>query len=181
LKKLTGKFLLTEMGNKKSQSNSIDLMIASTIFGLGIIVFLIYSINGPNESAETIDSLYGDGESISEIILSEGNPEDWDYNNVDKIGILTDNKIDERKLEAFYDLSINNYSFTKRSFNTLYDYYFIIDDNVSINGNNINGIGKPNFNISNIDAENIIKITRFSIYKDKPVNAYIYIFDGNGE
>lgn len=171
------RFLSIEMDNKKSQSSSIDLMIATSIFSVGIIVFLIYSINGPNESTETIESLYKNGESISEIILSEGNPEDWNYSNVDKIGILTDNKIDERKLELFYNLSINNYSFTKSSFNTIYDYYFTIEDNISINGNVILGIGKQGTNISNINAENVIKITRFSIYKDKPVNVHIYVFD----
>jgi len=165
------------MVNKKSQSNSIDLMIASVIFGVGITIFLIYSINGPNEGADVIDNLYRDGDTISQIILSSGNPENWNNENVEKIGILTDNKIDENKLENFYNLSMNNYSFTKNSFGTIYDYYFFLNDDITINNETIPGIGKPGFNASDIDAENIIKVTRFSVYKNKPVNVYLYIWE----
>jgi len=40
----------------------------------------------------------------------------------------------------------------------------------------IEGIGKPGTNKNDITAENLIKITRFTIYKEKPTTAYLYIW-----
>ena len=39
------------------------------------------------------------------------------------------------------------------------------------------GIGKPGVNKDNIDARNLIKTTRFTIYKNKTVPLYLYIWE----
>jgi hypothetical protein len=161
---------------KKSQAWSIDLMVAIAIFSIGIVVFYAYSINGPGESEENMQNLFYDGEIITNTILSEGYPINWNETNVDKIGLLTDNKINKTKLEYFYDLTQKDYEKTKLIFNTKYNYYLFFDKNITINSNSIEGIGKPGINKNNINTENLIKITRITVFENKPATAYLYIW-----
>jgi hypothetical protein len=162
--------------NKKAQAWGIDLMIAVVMFSMGIVTFYLYTINNPAESKEAMEFLFTDGKIIGDTILSEGVPADWNSLDVIKIGVLTDNKIDSAKLQQFYDLAQTNYSHTKKLFGTSYDYYFTLDKNFTTIGQNIDGIGKPGFDKNNINARDLIKITRFSVYQDEPTAVYLYIF-----
>ena len=56
---------------------------------------------------------------------------------------MTEDKINDSKLARFYNFSLSDYPLTKRKFNTEYDYYFFLDSNMSIEGNTVDGIGKP--------------------------------------
>jgi len=149
--------------NKKSQAWGIDLVFAFIIFSVGIMIFFVYSINQTGEAKEKFDSLTVDGDFILNNILSEGYPIDWNSSNVIIIGIISDGKINNTKLERFYNLSLNNYTTTISKFRTRYNYYFSFD-NMSISSGAINGIGKSDVNTSN----NVIRITRYSIYNNKP-------------
>ena len=53
------------------------------------------------EAEENIDALFYEGKIIASSILSEGYPVDWNSENVVTAGILTDNKINETKVERF--------------------------------------------------------------------------------
>jgi len=172
-------FVLKELKkfSKKSQAWGIDLMVGAFIFLIGITVFYIYSMNSPEESKETVESISYDSKFISDTILSEGYPINWNPSNVIRIGVLTKDKIDETKLEVFYNLAQTDYNRTKILFDTKYDYYFFMDKNISSATINVRGIGKPNFDINNINAKNLIKVTRFVIYKDEPLTAYVYIWE----
>ena len=89
---------------KKAQVWGFDLMIGSIIFVVGILVFYLYSLNSPDETLGTFSTLSHDGNLIAETLLSEGFPENWDEDNVTDPGILSNNKINQTKLERFYDL-----------------------------------------------------------------------------
>lgn len=156
---------------KKAQAWGFDLMVAAIIFMFGVFAFYLYSIN-QGDSEETIASLSSDGSLTANSLLSAGFPEDWSLTNVAKIGILTGNKINETKLEMFYALSSEDYSKSKSLLNTKYNYYFFLDENMTIGGNSVGGIGlKPT------SSQNLIKTTRFTIYKEKPVTAYLYTWN----
>jgi hypothetical protein len=127
-----------------------------------------------------------DGKIISKMILSEGYPPDWNSTNVLKIGILSSNKIDETKLWMFYNLTKDNagYKNSKHIFNTKYDYYFFLVPSIkpiSPLDPELDGIGKPGLDRNTIipieNPKNLIKVTRFTIYKDQPVTAYVYIWE----
>jgi len=152
---------------KKAQAWGIDLIIATMIFSIGIVVFFVYSLNSPSDVKDKFQILTYEGENIINSILSNGEPDNWNENNVQKIGILNNGKINETKLNRFYHLSENDYQKTREIFNTKYDYSFIIE------GYEISYIGKE----VNLNALNLIKITRFIIYKNKPATAYIYIWE----
>ena len=164
---------------KKSQAWGIDLMIAAFIFSIGIITFYIYTLNNYGTGGEA-ENLEYEGNFITDILMSEGYPENWTADNVLSIGILTEGKINQSKLENFYALASADYSKTKRLFNTKYDYYFFLEGNIDLltsGADEIRGIGKPGINPEDINSENLVKITRFTIYEEKPVTAYLYVWE----
>lgn len=163
---------------KKSQAWGLDLVIASSIFLMTFVIFFIYSTNHPGEAKEIVEDLSYEGKILSNSLLSEGYPIDWDENNVINIGFLTDGKINQTKLKMFYELARDDYEKTRVILKTRYDYYFFLSQPMNIEGvGEVDGIGKPGTDRNNIDSRNIIKISRFVIYEDKPVSAYIYIWE----
>jgi len=165
------------MKSKKAQAWGFDLMIATTLFMAGVIIFYVYSINYPTEGQETLDTLLYEGNFIAESLLSEGFPNNWtaDLNNVIRIGILNNNKVNETKLKGLYDWTTTGqgYAQTKAIFNTRYDYFFNFSAQITLpNNEEIDGIGQWHSG----NPENLIKITRLTIYQNKPVTLNVYIW-----
>lgn len=161
---------------EKAQAWGIDLMIAVVIFSVGISVFYIYSLNSENQE-NIAKKLNYDGEMIIESLFSSGFPQNWNSGNVVKIGIVDNGKINQTKLELFYLLAKENYPRTKILFNTKYDYLFFLSANLTISGQEVEAIGKPGADKDNVQSENLIKITRFTINENKPVTAYLYVWE----
>lgn len=157
---------------KKGQAWGLDLIVASILFLGGIIFFYTYSLNLSNESEDIFSKLAYDGNTMSEALLSEGSPQNWNLTNVEKIGLLSHDKINETKLEMFYQLSVTDYQKTKSFFNIKYNYYLFFQKNMTINSLEIEGIGS--FPTA---PKNLIKITRLTIYKNKPDTLNIHIWE----
>jgi hypothetical protein len=159
---------------KKAQAWGIDLTVAALLFTVGIFTFFIYTINQPSQGKEVLNDLFYDGKIISDSILSKGFPSSWNSSNVITIGILTQGEINKTKAEYFYNLSIEDYNKTKNLFNTKYEYYFFLDKNITLPtlSKEIEGIGKKPSN-----SENLIKITRLTIYEKKPSTMNLYIWN----
>jgi len=152
------------MTSKKAQAWGFDLLIALIIFTLGIIAFYLYALNMPNEAESIMETMNYQGNAISNSILSEGYPLNWNQDDVTNIGILSNNKINQTKLERFFSLSSANYVRSKSLFNTRYEYYVSLSENFTINGSEVEGIGnKPT------SPKNLIKIARLTIYNNKPI------------
>ncbi len=117
---------------KKAQAWGFDLMIATIIFTAAILIFYLYTLNIPTETQEIIDSLTLDGNIITSIVLSDGFPSNWNSTNVLAPGILTNNQINQTKLEKFHALTLTDYQKTKSIFNTKYDYLLTLEDNNGI-------------------------------------------------
>jgi len=88
------------------------------------------------------------------------------------------------KLKYFYELTdtLPEYSETKRLFDITYDYYFYLNEEIDINEDGslmLDGIGKPGVTRTAgfESAKNLIKITRYVIYENKPMTAYFYIWE----
>ena len=163
---------------KRAQIWGIDLMSGMALFIIGIVAFFMYSLNQPNEVQDNFELLAYEGKIIANNFMSSGYPTDWNSENVITLGISSDNKIDETKLERLYEMIYVNddYLATKNLVNTQYDYYFFLNQNMTINSTGVEGIGKPGVTKNNISAKNLIKITRFTIYKNKTTPFYIYIW-----
>jgi len=161
---------------KSAQIWGMDLVVGVIIFSVSLGIFYIFTLNDSGLSSEKVESLSNVGKIISNSILSEGSPVNWDSSNVLEIGIFSDGKINETKLESFYNLAVVDYPRTKIMFNSGYDYYFFLDDSMNISSKVVDGIGKPGVNRDNISSENLIKISRIVPYKGKLTNARIYVW-----
>ncbi len=167
---------------KKGQAWGFDVIMGSIIFILGLVIFFLYSLNYPRQSEDTIDILEFEGDFISENLLSAGNPDNWDENNVIRIGITNNNKVNQTKLERLYymaNVASNNggYNKTKSLLNTRYEFFFNFTQQIEI-GNPpeplYGGIGK---NFTDNNPENLIKITRLVIYNNQPTTLQLYIWE----
>lgn len=161
---------------KKAQAWGFDMMIASMIFISGIIIFYVYSLNYPRESQETLDQLFSEGDFITESILNEGLPANWDENTVIRIGLTTNNKINDTKLERFHTLANNptGYAKAKSVLNTKYNFFMNFSEQMVINNNPVAGVGKS---FDGEQTKNIIKITRATIYQNKIVSLNLYVWE----
>ena len=164
------------MENKNGQVWGFDLMIGITIFMLGILIFFLYTLNTSPESEDKINSLTYDGNFIADSLLSDGYPANWDSSNVIRIGLTTDNRINQTKLDEFYSFTTINYEKTKNILNTRYDYYITFSDDIKVyegtpSEQTIPYIGKISPNPSDL-----VKVSRVTIYKNKPITLYIYLW-----
>jgi len=143
------------MKNKKSQAWSLDLIVAVIIFMFGMIILYLYAINYSSQSRNQLDELFYEGSLAAKLILSE-----------EVFGILSDGKINQTKLEDFYNLS---YETQKTTLGLNNDFYFTFTG-LEINETPVDYVGK----INNTETENLIQITRLTVYKNTPIKFNIF-------
>lgn len=142
-------------------------------------MFFTYTLNNSTESYDTFETLSYDAETIAGNLMSEGYPKNWDSSNVEIIGLTTNNRINQSKLEEFYNMIYveNNYTRTKNIFNTIYDYYLFFEENMTVGGASREGIGKPGTTLSSLESKNLIRVTRFTIYQNKTIPLYLILWE----
>ena len=155
----------------RAQMWGMDLMIAIAIFSIGAVAFYFYSVSYTSEES-IIENLNYDGNIIADSLLSQGYPSNWTESNVIVSGITNEGKINQTKLEQFYNLSTSDYYRTKNLFNSRYDFWIYLSADVEINSMVIEGIGKKPINY-----ENLIKITKVIIYNNKPETLTLQIWN----
>ncbi len=171
----------------KGQVWSLDLIVAVTIFIFGLIGIYLYALNINYHPEDIQNLMYKEGDLISSLILSEGYPENWETDNVKVPGILTNNLIDKAKIVNLYELSRTNedYEMLRDLLDTKYDFYINFNRDIIINGESVSGIGKPGINLDKtssgyfINVENpefVIKVTRITIYENKPIRLDFYVW-----
>ena len=170
---------------KKAQIWGFDMMMASIILVFGIFVFYFYALNYSGDSSDKIDSLFYDAEIVSEKILSEGYPPYWNSTNVIVPGILTDGRIDQTKLELFYNMTETSiggdFDEMRMLLNTKYNFWFTISgtENFEIRqatGDpiDIEGIGRE---YSSEDVANLVKYSRVVIYHNRTKSIDFYMWE----
>lgn len=157
---------------KRAQAWGLDLIIASSLFMIALVLFYFYSINYSNEAGKSYDDLIYQGNVVANTILSEGFPENWTDSTVVVPGVLVDGRIDDFKLELFYNLTNNNYNRTLKLLNANYNFFMNLSTGIIINGNYVDGIGTLSAN-----PDNLIRIDRFIIYKNNPAVLSLYIWN----
>lgn len=137
--------------NKKAQAWSLDLIIASVIFTIAIGLLFYYALNNYPQSKNQLEEMFYDGNLASELILSDG-----------ESGILTQGKVNQTKLDNFDSLSDQD---KKDLLGVRYNFYFTMD--------NLDYVGIQNTS----DVDNLIQITRLTLYNDKPVKFTLYTWE----
>jgi len=107
-----------------------------------------------------------DAKTISNSLMSEGYPTDWNITTVQKIGITNGNyRINQTKLENFANMTVAN---ARSIFDTRFNYYIQLkkQDNSTILINGNNSIGTLTTNTTG----KLVQITRLVIYDSNITN-----------
>lgn len=160
--------------NKKAQGWGIDLIIAFVIFFVGILLIYNYAINNMGGSESVLNSLESQAETGSSLILSEGSPENWTkINNTKTPGILSENKINQTKLNRFYNITNTEEEYTKTKLKLgINEQFYFNFSGMKANGEPVEGIGKKPSN-----PRDLFKLERVTVYENKITKFNMYIWD----
>ncbi|MDI6825581.1 MAG: hypothetical protein QMD36_00050 [Candidatus Aenigmarchaeota archaeon] len=93
----------------KAQMFSADFMIACSIFLLALVVVMIYwsYTNIQIKETKTINEMVDKAYTISQVWFREGTPEYWDSTDVREIGLLSDHRLNETKMNEMKKIGYN--------------------------------------------------------------------------
>lgn len=161
----------TLIRKNRAQIWGFDLMIALVIFLSGIVLIYLYAINFSDTSQDILNELHSESILVSSMILSEGSPDGWNLQNVEIPGILTENRLNQTKLELLNELVEEDYERTKIMLGAKNNFYFTFIE-IEANGIPLEGVGK-----APEGEENLIKIERVMVYGNKPVKFILYTWN----
>jgi hypothetical protein len=164
---------LFKMKTQNGQAWGFDLIIAVMIFLVGVILIYFYTINYPGQEQDEIQNLQYEGQILSETLLSDGSPVNWNMTNVLRPGILSNGKINQTKLAMFKDLSnATNYQFARALFRMRNNYYIEFQNPIIISGQSTSLIG-----LNRTNEKNLVKTTRVVIYENNLTTFKFYIWN----
>ena len=165
---------------------SIILFTAACIIAFGIVM------NSFSQGSE-FSEVRSDASKISEFLMSDGIPSDWNQSSIIRPGILTSNRINHTKVQAAMALSNSSYSLMQASLQTGHDFAVTVEDRngqmISFDGycvigkqgsitNGTNSSGYCNTPVFNsISSSNLAKITRIAIYNSTLVRVKVYVWE----
>ncbi len=156
------------------------MIVAVLIFGAAILIYYKAVTNLSEQDEALLDDLLIDAKTISGSLMSMGYPYNWSKDNVVRIGISDDNRINETKLEQFSRIP---YKDSRKLFGTIYDYYVFFRDrnnNIMPFNESLEGIGKPGVNSTNIqiieNPKKLVKVTRLVVKDLDIAKMVIYLW-----
>lgn len=167
----------------KGQVWTIDFMLSILILVIALVIFGRTMINLSISGNEDVRPLLLEGRVISDSLISEGYPVDWNSSSVSKIGLTSDKRINQSKVSAFYSMT---YSDAKTSFNIPFDFFVFMlgeDGNlISIDssyglGHNLVNATQDSVDLGGVEFDRLVKINRITIYDSKIVNLVVYLWD----
>lgn len=148
------------MRSRKAQGWTIDYVVSFLIFTIALILAVKVLTNTFQNT--DFDDIVRDSITISEHLLTEGYPSDWNENDVIRIGLTSSkNRLDQGKVNNYLKL---NYNVTKTRFGINRDYIFYFENN----NNTIIGMGEE----CALGSDEVLetKVT----YKEMRPSAYYY-------
>jgi hypothetical protein len=108
--------------------------------------------------------------TVSNNLMSGGYPDDWNQTDAEIIGLVDDKRINQSKIERFYNTSHDS---AKLKFGISENYYFYLQDKdgnkVSIGGNDYAGKEAS-------DSVKIVKLDRITIYNNSLVKMVVQVW-----
>lgn len=137
-------------------------------------------ITSSGAAEEESKDLIWEAEQIGNILMTEGQPTDWNTSNVQSVGLRTNYSIDSNKLLEFKNLS---YYRSKTLFGIKSDYFFALKNSdseyIPINGsygigNSIVNSNKTTLDFDNTGADELVQITRLTTFNQNVIRMEIY-------
>jgi hypothetical protein len=179
---------------KKSQSFSIEFILAFLLFSSAIVVSIkmISNIYKPTD----FNDLVKESELLSDNLLSEGYPINWTTDDVIKIGLLDNNRLSVNKLLSLYNMTYYEaktasgvrkdfFIYFTRNKSVLNMFYTIDAYNSTIDSC---GYGSPQviqqydgskciISFENATHNNFVKISRLAVYNGTILTMNINMWD----
>ncbi len=175
--------------NTKAQIWYADFIIGVLIFIVVLVVFFVQLSNIEEKESSKINELLVEASRLSDSLLSSGSPDNWNKDDVIRIGVTNNNqRINETKWE---ELTLMNYSEIRSRLRAKKEFFFFLEDQTSclIEINEKYGIGSPkvevneqpcteqdNIDLTQANPKNIIQISRIIIYNSEANKLVTYVW-----
>ena len=175
--------------SKKSQVWLSDYTLSMLLFILAALIAVKIIINSFSANTD-FQELKSETSKISEILLSEGFPVDWNSTNVIRPGLLTGKRLDFNKTLNAMNNNYINYTSLKTMLQTKHDFLVIFNSTKGILAfnNTLCAIGRPsisiwdgtnctNPNFGSINYKNMVQLNRLVIYNSNIVRMVVYAWN----
>ncbi|MBW2992660.1 hypothetical protein KY345_05580 [Candidatus Woesearchaeota archaeon] len=156
--------------SRKCQVWYTDFIVAVLIFAIALVIYFEYVNNLSKEEESQLDEMLMSAKLVSNNLMSSGYPDDWNQSNVEIIGVLDNKRVNQTKIEQFYNMSHDT---TKFELGITDNYYFYLQDQdgqrISIGGKNSTGLEPDN-------PVKLVKIDRVTIYNNSITKAVVQIW-----
>jgi hypothetical protein len=175
---------------KKAQVWTTDYIAGLLIFILALTLSVKLIVNA--YSPDDYSQLKKEGIRVTENLLSEGYPLDWNETNVIRVGLFTNNRFDNNKINSAMNLSyssLRNILLTDQEFFVVFknkndslinfeNNCFLGSSSVSITRNlTMNNTPCINYSLSNLDTNNLVVIKRAGVYNSSIIKMEAYFWN----
>lgn len=149
-------------------------MVAVFIFVLFVVMYFTYSENLTVNEREDYEIMIMEAKTISNSLLSEGVPTDWNNFTVRRIGLISGNKqLNETKIGQLYNMSMDE---GRRHFNIMHNYYILAYDKDGDVIKAPDNIKNSSGYINHTTSEQVVRITRIVPYNNALAELVIYVW-----
>lgn len=161
-------FLLVR--NRKGQIWYTDFMVAILIFVISLVIYFEYVNNLSKEEETKLGEMLMSAKTVSNNLMSRGYPYSWNQTDVNVIGIVDNKRINQTKIERFYNMS---HDIAKFDFGIINNYYFYLENR---NGQKITIDNKEYTGELPDNPVKLVKINRLTIYNGSIVKAVVQVW-----
>jgi hypothetical protein len=179
--------------NRRAQVWITDVTISIVLFTAAVLIAFNIIMNS-FATQNDYERQKSDASRISEYVLSEGTPTDWNSTNMIRPGMMTGKRLNATKVRYAMNLSNSSYAAIRSSMQTDYDFIVLFENSSGgiIPFQDLCSFGKPNeginftyvnstpsciFNISRISYDNLVKINRYVVYDSSIIRMETYLWN----
>jgi len=185
--------------NRKSQVWISDYIIGLLLFVLAIIFSVKIIINSFSTNVD-FNEMKNDASKISEILLSEGYPPDWNIQNTQnctdiiRLGLLTEKRLDSDKVSKAMNTSYCNYTSLRTKLQAKHEFVVIFErpdgdmlefnDSCTLGSSTVTinkKAGPPvdchNISFTPVSYSNMVKLDRILVYNSSIIRMVVYTWD----
>lgn len=160
-------------------------MIGTLIF-ITVLVFFFVNLQGLEDPSDNdLQDILDQTRTMSDELLTPGYPTDWTTGNVVRVGIASNQRIDQGKLD---EMALMNYTLLRNLLRVKNDFFMFIDNGCLVQINGAYGIGDPLVTVggsgcrtpSDItlpDPDTLIPMERLVVYNGEAAKLTIYIWN----
>ena len=157
-------------GSRRGQFFSYDAMVAGLMFAILLTILYVYWSSLRATVFTQIDDLFRTSMDVSNVLLTTGNPTDWNMTDVSQIGLVSSMNsldLDENKVESLRVLAGQDYESVRAKIGASpYQFYITIDASPPVE------VGLP----FTVESTGKVSIVRPVVYQGRASNLTVTIW-----